>query len=535
MTIRHYAFILFLHSVTSCKQIYPTTQDLPVVFHYNQPNLITSLDPAFAKSQNNIWAVEHLYNQLVDLNDSMEIIPELATSWEILQNGTLYRFKIRKDVYFHSDSCFGSSLTRTLRASDVAFSYYRLMNEELNAPGSWIFKTKVVTSQPFRTIGDSIFEIHLIRPFAPLLQLLTSAYCSVYPQEAIEKYGSSFSKNPIGTNAFKLRKWLGRKGMFLERHPDYFGEPPKLDGIRISFMEDRNTAYLEFLQNQLDFFSGIHTGFAHQLLNSKGDLKADQSGKFQLLKGDYLNTEYIGIYAGRLEKNHPLHNKSFRQALNYAIDRRKLVANFRFGLGTPAESGFIPKGLPAYDPILSPGYTYDPEKAKKLLIECGYSNIKDIPELILSTNKDYVDLMTFIAKQWEEIGLTVKIDLVETATLREQMRAGEVSLFRASWIADYPDEESFLTVFYGPNTAPPNYTRFNHTQYNQLYDLAILEMDPLKRREIYRELDRILIEESPVIPLFYDQTAWFAQNHIQQLKTNSINLLKLNQTDELQH
>ncbi|MBK9107980.1 MAG: ABC transporter substrate-binding protein [Saprospiraceae bacterium] len=504
----------------------------PAVFHYNQPNLINSLDPAFAKSQNNIWAIEHLYNQLVDLDDSMKIIPELATSWEILQNGNLYRFHIRNDVYFHIDSCFGIPLTRKLIASDVVYSFKRLIDDQLSAPGSWIFKTKVIADEPFRSVGDSIFEIHLLSPFAPLLQLLTSAYCSVYPPEAINIYGNQFSKHPVGTSAFRLRKWIGRKGLFLERNPAYYAKAPNLDGIRISFMEDRNTAYLEFLKNQLDFFSGIHTGFAHQILNSRGYLREDQEGKFQLLKGDYLNTEYIGINTSKLDPSHPLHMKAFRQALNYAIDRKKLVENFRFGIGTPALSGFIPKGLPAYDPIQNPGYSYDPEKAKQLFAQCGFSDIQNIPELVISTNKDYVDLMTFIAKQWQEIGLDVSIDLVETASLREQMRSGDVSIFRASWIADYPDEESFMTVFYGPNTAPPNYTRFNDPLFNKIYETAISEINPDKRRKYYQQLDAILIEHAPVIVLFYDQTAWFAQNHIRNLKTNPLNLLKLNETSE---
>ncbi|MBK8955601.1 MAG: ABC transporter substrate-binding protein [Saprospiraceae bacterium] len=518
--------------ITACKKNNSSGQNKPRVFHYNQPNLINSLDPAFAKSQNNIWAIEHLYNQLVDLDDSMNIIPELATSWQILENGNLYRFVLRPHVTYHKDSCFGPEQTRPVKASDVAFSFKRLLDPQLSAPGSWIFKDKVADSTAFTAPNDSIFEIRLLRPFSPMLQLLTSAYCSVYPPEAVAYYNAQFSKNPVGTQAFKLRKWMGRKGLFLERNEDYFGPAAKLDGIRISFIEDRNTAYLEFLKKQIDFFSGIHSGFAHQLLQKSGELRPDQLEKFQLLKGDYLNTEYIGIHTSRLDAAHPLKQKMFRQALNYAIDRKKLVANFRYGMGTPAEAGFIPKGLPSFDPTINRGYHYDPEKARKLLSACGYDDTQKLPVLVISTNKDYVDLMTFIAKQWEEIGLRVQIDLVETASLREQMRAGEVSLFRASWIADYPDEESFLTVFYGKNSAPPNYTRFDNPEFNALYEKAILQMDPLKRRALYQQLDNILIDEAPVIPLFYDQTAWFAQNEIRQLTTNPLNLLKLNNTEK---
>ena len=532
-TITLFYYLGLLCALTfGCRQETHVSQlNLPV-FHYNQPTPISSLDPAFAKSQNNIWAVNHLYNQLVGLDDSLQIVPELATHWQILESGKVYRFHMRKNVLFHADSCFNPLSTRPLIAADVQFSFSRLLDKSLNAPGSWIFAGKVDTINPFRCMGDSIFEIHLLEPYAPLLHLLTNAYCSVYPQEAVQLYKQNFGKHPVGTNAFFLSKWLGKKGMFFTNFRDCFQPAPHLQGIRISFMEDRNTAYLEFAKKGIDFFSGISSGFAHEILQSDGTLKPYYSNQFNLLKGDFLNTEYIGIHYKQLPSHHPLRNKDFRKALNYAIDRQKLIQRLRYGLGTPANSGFIPKGLPAYDPTTITGYTFNPELAKSLLKQAQYNAADPTHHLILSTNKDYVDLMTFIAKQWEEIGVSVSIDLVETATLREKMRSGSVSLFRASWIADFPDEETFLTVFYGKNPAPPNYTRFNHPQYNALYEEAIKELNHTLRIKKYQQLDQILIEECPVIFLFYDQTAWFVQKHVLGLHSNPINELNLTPVGE---
>jgi peptide/nickel transport system substrate-binding protein len=130
-------------------------------------------------------------------------------------------------------------------------------------------------------------------------------------------------------------------------------------------------------------------------------------------------------------------------------------------------------------------------------------------------------------RQWEDLGIKVQVELLETATLRERMRNTTVPFFRASWIADYPDAESFLTCFYGKNTAPPNYTRFQNSTFDQLYEQSLLETNTAKRYRLYQQMDNILLEEAPVVFLFYDETAQFAYRNIQGLSRNSINLLSL--------
>lgn len=505
------------------------------VFHYNQVNYINSLDPAFAKTQNNIWAIDHLFNQLVNLDDSMRLEAELAKSWTISSDGLHYLFTLRQGVRFIEDNCFKNRSNRQVNAYDVAFSFNRLLDPKLSSPGSWIFKDKLDSLEGIKALNDSVVSIRLKSPFAPFLKLLTMQYCSVIAPEAQSYYGKDLYKNPVGTGPFRLVKWLDRKGLFMAINPDYFERDfYKLNGIRISFMEDRNTAYLEFLKNEIDFFSGLQSGYAFQLVDKKGALREDKKTKLQLLKGDFLNTEFIGFNFDLIQNGHALSDKRVRQALNYAIDRKSMIQLLKFGIGTPANAGFIPKGLPAYNPLKVVGYQYDPERAKRLLNEAGYSNKHNFPELIIHTNKDYVDLITYVAKQWEEIGIPVRIELVETATLREKMRLSEYQIFRASWIADYPDEESFLTVFYSKNPAPPNYTRFKNIAFDKLYEKAIQELDENKRISYYQQMDKILIDEAPVIFLFYDQTAWFAQNHIKNLNPNPINLLKLNGVEEEQ-
>ncbi len=505
------------------------------MFHYNQPNIITSLDPAYAKTQNNYWAVDHIFNQLLDISDSLEFIPELALKFSVSHDGRTYTFNLRTDVWFHQDSCFGSEKTRKMTSMDVAYSFKRLMSKELNAPGRWVFAGKVDSILPFEVVNDSVFSLHLKEPYAPILSLLTMHYCSILPQEAVDFYQSKFAEHPVGTGPFCYKKWAGKQGLFLAKNCNYFKKgKPLLDGVRISFIEDRNTAYLEFKKKNIDFFSGLQSSFALQVIDHEGKIREDRKYDMNLTRGPYLNTEYIGIYNGFLDKDHPLNNKKFRQALNYAIDKRKMIQTFKYGVGTAAESGFIPAGLPSYDPTKVKGYVYNPILAKSILAEIHYKEkFRPQDELVLNTNKDYIDLITYIARQWQEIGIVVRIELHETASLREKMRSGSLSLFRASWIADYPDEESFLNFFYGPNPCPPNYTRFDNHEYNLLYQLAIRETQKAKRQELYQKMDQILIEESPVIFLFYDQIALLSQNNIKGIVPNSINLLRLETVEKI--
>lgn len=502
--------------------------DSEEVFHYNQQTPITSLDPAFAKSLNHMWAIEHVYNQLLDLDDSMKLVPEIASSWEILDQGLTYQFHLRNDIYFQDDTIFKPQSTRLLTARDVKYSFSRLIDKNLATPGSWVFAGKLRDSMPFEAASDTIFILHLKQPFSPIMQMLTMHYCSIVPEE-FQKYTSRFvSEHPVGTGPFQLQKWLGKQGMFFKKNENFYIEGlPKLKGIRISFIEDRTSAYLEFSKGKIDFFSGIHSGFASDILDENGDLKRSKRRSISFYKNNFLNTEYIGINRTVLPPDHCLQNRLVRQALNFAIDRAQLIKVLRHGIGTPAVQGFVPQGMASNDMHLISGCEYNPKKAKALLDSAGYFGLQHGAEIKIYTNKDYLDIIQFVAGEWQKIGVKCAIELMETSALREQMRVGGVPVFRASWVADYPDEENFFAPFYSKNPAPPNYTRFSSINFDALYDKAVTETDYQRRMDMYRKMDSILISESPVIFLFYDQTAWFASSTIHGLKPNSLNILKL--------
>jgi peptide/nickel transport system substrate-binding protein len=530
-----YFFFLLLFSLSSCND--PLSDPSVKVFHYNQINPISSLDPAFAKSQNNIWAINHIFNGLVQMDDSLNIKPCIATNWELLDSGRTYRFELSSEVYFHDSEVFPEGKGRVVTANDVVYSFNRLIDPAVNSPGSWLFTGKLRAENPFIAVSDSIFEMHLSTPFRPMLGILTMQYCSVVPKEGVEFYATQWRSNPVGTGPFKFKRWIENQGLYLIKNANYFesfqGEKlPYLDGVRASFITDRKTALFELLADKLEFISGIESTVIDELLTQEGQIKESRKNEIQFIKSPYLNMEYLGINHELIDENSAFYYKEIRQALNYAIDRESMLKNLRNNVGKPANSGFIPRGLPSHDPEKVKGYHYDRDKALDLLSQAGFPNGKGLEPISIYTNNDYLDLTTFIARQWEELGLIVKIELMESATLREGMRKSTIPLFRASWIADYPDEESFFCMFYSSNPPPPNYTRFKNGKFDQLYKEAIIEIDEKKRIEIYQEMDRLLIEEAPVIFLFYDETALFATNRISGFSKNAINLLQVKHLKE---
>lgn len=529
--VRYLFFLLGLSLFFACGE--PThsgdgATDSRTVFHYNQPNTVTSLDPAFARNMSNIWAVDHLYDGLVKLDGQLNVKPSIAKSWTISKDGLTYTFLLRDSIYFHADECFQNGIGRQVEAQDVVYSFNRIIDEQVASPGGWIFKGKVDEEQPFQAFGRDTFVLKLQKAFPPMLSILTMEYCSIVPEEAIEQYAKSFRAHPVGSGPFQLKRWLENQSLILMKNEDYAlqhtFEHTNLDGIRVSFINDRKTAYLELLKGKIDLMSGLESSFINELLTPSGKLQPYHKEKLQFYKSPFLNTEYLGINLNKV-KGTPLAKKQLRQALNYGFNRKTMLATLRNNVGKPAFSGFVPFGLPSHNPDKVKGYTYSPVKARELLTKAGFPNGEGLPTLTLHTNKDYLDLCTFITRQWKELGINVEIEVVESATLREMMRNDQADFFRASWIADYPDGESFLTCFYSKNPAPPNYTRFSNARFDRLYERAMLEEDVLKRQQLYQQMDQILIEEAPVVFLFYDESAIFTQAGVDGIVQNGLNLL----------
>ena len=507
------------------------------IFHYNEPTGIATLDPAFAKNQSIIWAVHQLYNTLVETDGDLKIMPSLATHWEVSADRLTYIFHLRNDVYFHDNDAFPGSIGRRLTAYDVAYSYQRIIDPVTASSGAWIFNDRIRAENGFKALNDSIFQLKLLRPFNPILGLLSMPYCSVVPKEVIEKYGKDFRSHPCGTGPFQLKAWEEGQAMILVKNPHYFERDsvgkrlPYLDGIRISFYDSKATEFLLFRQDKLDFINDIDPSFKDEVLSKKGTLKKEWEGKIVLSKHPYLNTEYLGILVDSTNpfvKDSPLRLKKIRQAINYGFDRRKMMLYLRNSIGIAAESGFVPAGLPSFNADSVTGYRYDPAKAKQLVEEAGFSNATPVIKLL--TVPTYSDLASFIAHELEEVGIRLQVEVVQRALLLEQTAQSQALFFRGSWMADYPDAENYLSVFYSKNPAPPNYTRYNNLAFDRLYEQSLVEQNDTLRYHLYRQMDQMIIEDAPVVPLWYDEVIRLVQPAIKGFDPNGLNLLELRKT-----
>jgi oligopeptide transport system substrate-binding protein len=522
-------------------------RDGKTVFRYNESAGISSLDPAFARNQANIWAVNQIFNGLLQLDDHLTPVPSIAKHWEISDNGLTYTFFLRDDVYFHDSEVFPGGKGRKVVASDFVFSFNRIIDPELASPGAWIFGQilKRGDSYSFDAVNDTTLRIKLLAPFPPFPGLLCMQYCSVVPREAVERYGPDFRQHPVGTGPFYFQLWKEGAKLVLLKNPHYFETDsgkrlPYLDAIAITFIVDKQSAFLEFIKGNLDFMSGIDAGYKDEMLTHSGELNPKYSNRITLIKHPYLNTEYLGIQYDSnnpvMSKN-PLRWRAIRQSMNYGFDRVKMMEYLRNNIGLPGVAGIVPAGLSWYDQAMVKGYSYNPELARNLLVKAGFPGGKGLPPITLSTNASYLDLCKYIQSQLNEIGFDIRIDVSPPATLREMISQSKVAFFRASWIADYPDAENYLSLFYSLNFCPagPNYTHYSNPSFDKLYKVAVNEVNDSVRGRFYMEMDRMLMADAPVIVLYYDQVLRFTGKNIQGLGCNALNLLNLKAVKKEHH
>ena len=549
------------------------------VFRYNQPEALTSLDPAFTRNQANIWAVSQLYNGLLELDSTLRPAPALARRYTISPDGLTYTFWLRQEVYFHDnnelwptakakaseepllskrDSLFALKFplapTRSVTAADFVYSFKRLLDPKTASPGGWIFRGKVledskgnISDTCFVAANDSTLRIHLKEPFIPFLSILTMPYAFVVPHEAVEKYGKDFREHPVGTGPFQFKLWDTGNVLLLHKNPHYWRfdaqdhSLPYLDVVQISFIADRKTEFLTFLQGKLDFLSGIREGSRDLVMNTDGSVRADFQGRFTVQKAPYLNTEYLGfqldstnLTGEQAAQGRALRDRRVRQALNYALNKPELVAYVLNHVGQPGISGFVPAALPSFSVAKVPGYTYQPQRARQLLAAAGYGPKRPL-RLRLSTVAERKAVAEYLQKNWADVGVQVQIDINQAATQQELVDNGRAAFFSKSWLGDYPDAENYLSLFYSPNFSPggPDKTHFKSAAYDALYNQARREQDAARRTALYQAMDRVIVAESPVISLYYDEVIRLTQNNVRGLTPNPMNQLLLERVRKL--
>ena len=499
-----------------------------LVFRYNEHYQISTLDPAFARNPSIIWPTTQLFNGLVQLDTALNVKPDIAKSWRISGDAKTYTFTLRDDVFFHKHEAFKTAdSTRRVTASDFTYSFNRLTDDQVASPGSWVLSYV----DHYSAVNDTTFVIQLKRPFPAYLGLLSMKYCSVVPEEITTFYGSDFRANPIGTGPFKFKRWEEGVKLVLRKNENYHekdanGESlPYLEAVAITFLPDKQSEFLQFAQGKIDFLNNLDPSYKDELLTASGKLKEKYKDRVALQINPQLNTEYIGFYLD--SKTPEVQNALLRKAANYGFDRQKMITYLRNGIGSPAVHGFIPIGLPGFNK--AQGYTYNPVKARALVAQYVEQTGDRNPTLTIGTNSQYLDICEYIQRELEKSGLQVSIEVMPPSTLRQKKSSGDLDAFRASWIADYPDAENYVSLFYSPNFTPngPNYTHFKSENFDRLYEQSLSITDIEQRKLLYQKMDSLIIDNAPIIPLYYDQSVRFISKQVKGLESNPQNFLVL--------
>jgi peptide/nickel transport system substrate-binding protein len=530
--VKNWCFCLIALIQFSCNNETNNAKD-HLVFRYNEHKNIGSLDPAFSKDNADIWATHQLFNGLVQMDDQLNVKPCIAKNWIITDSATTYTFNLRKDVYFHKHQLFKKDSTRTVNASDFEYSFNRLKDKSVASPGSWVLN-KV---DHFLAVNDSTFQIKLKQPFPAFLGLLTMKYCSVVPKEIVEHYGNDFRSNPIGTGPFKFKRWEENIKLVFRRNNNYFEKDdkgkqlPYLEAVSITFLPDKQSEFLQFAQGNIDFVSGLDASYKDEILTAKGDLRELYIDDVNMIRGPYLNTEYLAFFM-ETEVNE-IQAIKLRKAINLGFDRTKMITYLRNGIGITANGGFIPKGLPGYDNSI--GFSYQPEKAKQLLAEFKSETGITNPKVTLTTTSNYLSFCEFIQREIQKIGLQVNVDVIPASSLKDAKANGQLDFFRASWVADYPDAENYLSLYYSKNFAPngPNYTHYSNNKFDKMYEASYLETNPEIRAKLYTKMDSLVMSTAPIVPMFYDEVVRFTRKEVKGLGINATNLLELKQVEKV--
>lgn len=531
-------FLLFISVILlSCGT---SSSDYSNIFRYNEKDAgISTLDPIMANDMHHNWIFNMLYNGLVSLGDSLNVVPAIAKSWTVNESGTEYVFHLRDDVFFHDHPLFPEGEGRKVKAKDFEASFKRIIEEKRGLSTFTDRLKKTGDSYGIKAMDDFTLKISLESPFPPLLGVLAMQNYSVLPVDLVDKLGEDFRANPIGTGPFKFAGWTEESRLVVIKNDSYFetdeeGESlPYLDGVEVTFIKDPYSEYMNFKKGSYDMISGIEGAVRDQLIDENGKVKEKFGDQFVMDSRPFLNTEYLGFIVDG--EDNVYNNKYLRQAINYTIDRRNMIRFIKNGMGQAAENGFVPRGFADHNPDNIKGYKLDLDKARILLEAAGYPGGKGLPEVVIYTTPTYKELCEFMQYQLKQIGIPVKVEVNSPLVTRENVSNGTFKFFRKSWIADYPDPENYLSLFYSKFKAPngPNYTHFNSPIYDSLYLLSLNTLEAESRKELYEQMDQMIMDEAPVVPLFYDVSFRLYQKNITGLKNNPINLLDLRRTKKL--
>lgn len=530
----------------------------------NETENIRSMDPVGINDVVSGHVSHQIYDLLVDLDSNLHLSPQLAMRWDISPDGMLYTFHLRKGVMFHDNACFPGGKGREMTAADVKYSYDRILDQRTGSLGFDYYRNYVEGAKEFTldiskamtenrepknkgvsgyiVKDDSTFQVKLIKPFGPFIYYTTLGFSYIVPHEAVEKYGKDFFQHPVGTGAFIFDNWTPDLEINMHKNPNYWAKDefgnqlPYLDKVKFRFIKDLSQQLLEFKNGNIDDSYRIPNELFSSVVTENKTLTPEYS-KYILQRKNSLTIQYYGF----LTTSKVFSDIRVRQAFNFAVDRERILKYVMNGSATdPASNGVVPPVMPNYNSKNIKGYSFDIVKARKLMEEAGFPGGKGFPEVTLNINEGggrNTQMAEAIQNMLKEIGVTVKLQLLQFAQHLDNIDAGRADFFRLGWIADYPDPENFLNLFYGKNVpdnpkdkSPINSFRYKNAKYDELFEKAISITDITERNKVYEQAEQIAVSEAPVLFIYYDEDYRLLQSYVRGFALDPMHRVNMRHT-----
>ncbi len=505
----------------------------PQTLHRASPQ-IKGFDPVVASDVASSRAISLIYEGLLSYDyhsRPYRLTPLLAESMpEISNDGLTYRFHLKKNVLFADSPCFPGGRGRVVTSRDVIFSVKRMADARNASSGWWLLRGLVVGLDEFReqtvadkamsydvdvkglrAVDDTTLDVELTHSSPRFLWALAMSYTAVVAREAVEYYGQNFSSNPVGTGPYMLKKWHRQYSLEFERNRNWqrrvlVGPSSEIpvatyESIRFLVIDDPSTQWLAFLQGQLDYVGEISRDNWDVVVTEDGKLSPELVERgINMQSSPALTTSYVAF-----NMDDPVvgTNAFLRQAMNCAFNGAEW-AKFHNYRHFPA-TGPIPPGI-AGRLEDSFAYGFDIEKARSLMRSAGYPGGIDPAtnrRLTLTLDIGRADQQTresteLLIAMMDSIGIVLRPEYYNWTAFLRRIRQRQSQMFRIAWVADYPDAENFLQLFYGPNDSPgPNRANYSNDEFNRKYDEAMGTTDPERRLILYRDMQYIVREDAP--------------------------------------
>ncbi len=468
-----------------------TREPAPLVFRYHLSAAPTTLDPARGEDAYSAGVIDRLFDGLMRLDRVGNVPePELAQSYAVSDDGLVYEFHLHPGARFHNG--------REIRAADVKYSWQRVLAPQTGSPRAWLFEL-VAGAGAFRAgkadavagieaPSPAVVRVRLREPFAPFLYHLTDFAASIVPREEVERLGEGFGRRPIGSGPFRFVAWEDDARVELAATGDGRRPRPQVDRLIYQAIPDGQEALQRYQDGQLDLVSWLPSG-------SLTALQQSYSSDLRIFPGAY----WFG-FCMRCDQP-PFDDPRVRRALALAVDRNALVRELGEAQYT-AIVGFLPQAVPGHDPAtLNDGY--DPDRARALLAAAGFPGGAGFPRQVYATRTGELDakVAQSLSAAFAELGLVVGSDAMAFSALVEAWRERSVSLFRLGASGEYPDPEPYLrSLFHSQGQS--NHMAYDNAETDRLLDAAHAESDASRRRELYREAEKLIIRDAPCVGLY---------------------------------